>query len=750
MKEKIEKPFGAGEIKGLRKSLGMTQVVFAHYMGVSVKTVEAWESGTNSPGGAAGKMLALAAEDPEMLLKAGRIEKNQNKSEERKMQSIGLVRVAAATPKLEVANTEYNGREILECIKMAQKGKMGILLLPELCITGYTCGDLFYQDFLYERQMDALKKIMEVSQGNGTNRGFIVILGFYMRIENNCYNCAAVIQDGKIKGIVPKMFMPNAKEFYEARWFASGMKISNEVRSVKLFGEEIPFGHLIFKDEASGINLGVEICEDLWMPISPGAHLALNGANIIFNPSASNETVGKAEYRKNLIVVESAKNVCGYVYASAGVHESTTDLVFSGHSLIAENGTLISQSSQFERNTNILYGDLDFERIRFERAQGQNFSECTSAFSNRMQYISIPLAPVKLIDIEQDQSIRYHEKNPFIPEEPSKVDEQCSEIFSIQSAGLAKRIEHAHAQKSVIGISGGLDSTLALLVAAETHKLIKRPASDIVAITMPGFGTTGKTYNNALTIMKLLGAEIREISIKDAVLQHFHDIGHDPTIHDVTYENSQARERTQILMDIANMENGLVIGTGDLSELALGWCTYNGDHMSMYGVNAGIPKTLVRFVIKWVIENKLKGPFEDKKFSSDNALLAKTLQAILDTPISPELLPPDNADKITQKTEDTIGPYILHDFFIFYTIRYGMTPRKLLYIAKEVFADEYEEEYIKKWMVVFYRRFFNQQFKRSCSPDGPKVGSISLSPRGDWRMPSDADSEIWLEEINKL
>jgi NAD+ synthase (glutamine-hydrolysing) len=445
--------------------------------------------------------------------------------------------------------------------------------------------------------------------------------------------------------------------------------------------------------------------------------------------------------------MDSAKNMCGYVYASSGVHESTTDLVFGGHNLIAENGNILAESALFDRKSSITYGDLDFDRIRFERSYGQNFEESTSAYCSRISLTKVPLSPVRMLDADKDTLKRQYQKNPFVPADPATVNQRCREIFSIQAAGLAKRMEHTHSKKAVVGISGGLDSTLTLLVCAETFKLIGKDPKDIIAVTMPGFGTTGKTYNNAQTIMKLLGTDMREIPIREAVIQHFSDIGHDPAQHDVTYENSQARERTQILMDVANKEGGLVVGTGDLSEVALGWSTYNGDHMSMYGVNTSVPKTLVRFVIKWVMDHRLSGPDEEKGFSLDNSLLRHTLQDIMDTPISPELLPPDESGEIAQKTEDTVGPYILHDFFMFYTIRFGMSPKKLLYIAKATFADDYTEEFIKKWLVVFFRRFFSQQFKRSCIPDGPKVGSVSLSPRGDWRMPSDADSSEWLKEL---
>ncbi len=662
------------------------------------------------------------------------------------MYKLGLVRSAAVTPKLKVANTEYNTVQILSAMDEAALNGAGIILFPELCITGYTCGDLFYQEFLYKKQLENLKRIAEETRKFKA----AVVLGFYMKLENNYFNCAALLQNGVIRGIVPKMFMPNSREFYEARWFASGVKIAAEIRSVRLFDYDIPFGHLIFADEESGLKLGIELCEDLWVPISPGAHLSLNGAHVILNPSASNEMVGKAEYRKNLVLHESAKNICGYVYVSSGVHESTTDLVFGGDAVIAENGVLLASGKRFAREGSITYGEIDYERLRFERTYGQNFEECTSAYSSRQAFSHVPLQPVPVLDTETGRLLRTYPKNPFIPSGKYTIGERCREIFSIQTAGLAKRLEHTHSEKIVVGISGGLDSTLALLVCAETCKLLDKDPSCIIAVTMPGFGTTDKTYANALSIMDLLGADIREIPIRDAVLQHFRDIGHDPAVHDVTYENAQARERMQILMDLANKERGLVVGTGDLSEIALGWSTYNGDHMSMYGVNASIPKTLVRFVINWIMDNKLSGPGEDPTFSKNNGTLRATLQDIMDTPISPELLPPDKEGNITQKTEDNVGPYILHDFFMYYSIRCGMPPEKLLYIAKMTFAGDYSEDIVKKWLIHFYRRFFSQQFKRSCIPDGPKVGSVSLSPRGDWRMPSDADPSEWLNALNKI
>ncbi len=656
------------------------------------------------------------------------------------MKHLGFVRVGAAVPDLKVANTAYNTEQIIRLMGDGEQNGAGFLLFPELAITGYTCGDLFYQEHLYQSQLAGLRQILRETE----NLRMVVILGCYLRVENYLCNCALFIQSGKIKGIVPKLFLPGSREYYEPRWFVSGLELCHGRKSVSLFGEEIPFGHLIFTDEDAGLSVGAEVCEDLWMPVSPGSQLALMGAQIVFNPSASNDTVGKADYRKSLVTVESAKCRGGYVYTSSGVSESTTDVVFSGHSIIAENGVVLQESERFCRDSAVYYSEIDVQRICFERSQSPDFAQCASAFSDRERFQTVALEQVPMVTDGQKLHRRYG-KNPFVPDDESQMTVRCEEIFSLQSAGLAKRIEHSHSRKSVVGISGGLDSTLALLVTAQTHKLLGMPASDIIAVTMPGFGTTGKTYNNALAIMRLLGAEVREISIEDAVRQHFADIGHDGSVHDVTYENSQARERTQILMDAANKEGGLVVGTGDLSEMALGWCTYNGDHMSMYGVNASVPKTLVRYVVKWVMEHKLEGPGQDPAFSSDNALLKKTLQDILDTPISPELLPPDPNGDIAQKTEESVGPYVLHDFFLYHTVRCGAEPEKLLFLAEHAFAGEYDRAFIQKWMAVFYRRFFSQQFKRSCVPDGPKVGSVSLSPRGDWRMPSDADAAIWLQ-----
>ncbi len=657
----------------------------------------------------------------------------------------GYIRAAAATPVLRVANTEYNTERIAECIEISREKNSGITVLPELAVTSYTCADLFYQQHLYENNLEGLKDVIKATEGSNQ----AVAVGFYFRYENNLYSCAAFIQNGRLLGIIPKMFLPNNREFYECRWFASGIRIADHVHSVRIFGEDVPFGHLIFTDETNDISLGVEICQDLWLPATPGSRLCLNGASIILNPSASDETIGKADYRRQLVHQQSAANICGYVYSSSGVWESTTDLVYSGHHIISEYGTPISENKRFERENTVTFGDIDYERLRFERSTDHTFEECASAYTDRSLYRRISIEPLPVLT-EEDRLVRHFEKNPFVPSDSSTVDERCEEVFRIQTAGLAKRVVHTGAKTVAVGISGGLDSTLALLVCAETFKMLGRDPKGIIAVTMPGFGTTGRTRENAETIMRTLGATVKEIPIGEAVLSHFEAIGHDPNVKDVTYENCQARERTQILMDIANETGGFVVGTGDLSESALGWATYNGDHMSMYGVNISVPKTLVKFVVGWVADHRTSGPDEDPSYSSDNARLKAALHDIMDTPISPELLPPDKDGKIAQKTEDRVGPYALHDFFLFYTLRFGMRPRKLLYLASMVFEDTYDRAFIKKWLREFYRRFFQQQFKRSCVPDGPKVGTVTLSPRGDWRMPSDADSSLWLSELDNI
>lgn len=655
----------------------------------------------------------------------------------------GFLKAAAATPLVKTANPELNAAEIIKCMEEADKEGAGLLVFPELCLTGYTCGDLFFQPFLYEKQMEALKRIVKASKKNR----MLIAVGCYLRIENRMYNCAVMVQDGAIVGAVPKLFIPADGEHEEERWFAPGTEIAGARTEIRLLDETVPFGFLLFRDEERNICIGTEVCRDLWVPVNQGAQLSMAGAHIVCNLSANLEIAGKAAVRRDLIKQASASSLCAYVYANAGVGESTADVVFSGHSVIAENGAVLKESPRFLRSSNLIYADIDVEALRNRRAVTADFDHCANYYGDKDLYREVSLK--KLPRAEEKNFTRHYSKLPFLPENPEERAEACRDVFSIQTAALAGRLERAHAKKAVIGISGGLDSTLALLVTAGAFRLLGRKTEDIVALTMPGFGTTDQTYNNALTIMRLLGTEVREIPIGEAVLQHFKDIGHDPEVKDAAYENAQARERTQILMDIANKEGGVVVGTGDLSEEALGWCTYNGDHMSMYAVNADVPKTQLQYIIRWVMAHRLSGEEADEKFSSDNALLKKTLQDILDTPISPELLPPDKDGKIAQKTENAVGPYILHDFFLFHTVRYQVGPGKLLFLASQAFAGDYEEEEIRKWLRLFYRRFFTQQFKRSCSPDGPKVNAVDLSPRGGWHVPSDADGSLWISDLDR-
>lgn len=636
----------------------------------------------------------------------------------------GFIRVAAAVPELKVADCQYNAIKISELTKAANEAAARIVVFPELSLTGYSCGDLFHQHTLLQAALKQLKGLLEATASIDT----VVIVGIPIVTDNQLFNCAAVMQKGRLLGIVPKTYIPGYKEFYEERWFASGSRaICN---SIQLFGLEVPFGtDLLF--EAHGeydVCFGIEICEDLWVPIPPSSYQALSGASVLFNLSASNELIGKSEYRQELVRQQSARCIAGYVYASAGVCESTTDVVYGGHALIAENGGLLAQSERFERKGRLTVADIDIQRLQNDRFKNTSFMEATPLKSFRkLEFTLVPK--------EQDDLKRHVDTHPFVPSGESARDRRCSEIFAIQTSGLAKRMAHTGMKNAVIGISGGLDSTLALLVTAKTFDLLGLPRENITAVTMPGFGTTDITYTNAVKLIGAMKAGFREIDIKKACIRHFADIGHDPAIHDVTYENVQARERTQILMDIANKQGGLVIGTGDLSELALGWCTYNGDHMSMYAVNCSIPKTLVKYLVRWAADNVAQQE------------AAKVLFSILDTPITPELLPPDEDGKIRQKTEDIIGPYELHDFFLYHAVRYGAPPKKILFMAGYAFKGIYGDEEIKHWLQIFYRRFFSQQFKRSCLPDGPKVGTISLSPRGDWRMPSDSEASAWLEEI---
>ncbi|MCC8053580.1 MAG: NAD(+) synthase [Bacteroides fragilis] len=638
----------------------------------------------------------------------------------------GFVKVAAAVPRVKVADCKFNSERLEGLITIAEGKGVQILTFPEMCITGYTCGDLFAQQLLLEQAEMALMQIL-----NSTRQlDIISILGMPVVVNSTVMNAAVVIQKGKILGVVPKTYLPNYKEFYEQRWFTSALQVSEN--SVRLCGQIVPMGNnLLF--ETAETTFGIEICEDLWATVPPSSSLALQGAEIIFNLSADDEGIGKHNYLCSLISQQSARCISGYVFSSSGFGESTTDVVFAGNGLIYENGYLLARSERFCMEEQLIINEIDVECIRAERRVNTTFA-ANKANCPGKEAVRISTEFVNSKDLNLTRTFNPH---PFVPQ-GNELNSRCEEIFSIQIAGLAQRLLHTGAKTAVIGISGGLDSTLALLVCVKTFDKLGLSRKDILGITMPGFGTTDRTYHNAIDLMNSLGVSIREISIREACIQHFKDIGHDLNIHDVTYENSQARERTQILMDIANQTWGMVIGTGDLSELALGWATYNGDHMSMYGVNAGIPKTLVKHLVQWVAEN---GMDETSK---------ATLLDIVDTPISPELIPADENGEIKQKTEDLVGPYELHDFFLYYFLRFGFRPSKIYFLAQTAFSGVYDDETIKKWLQTFFRRFFNQQFKRSCLPDGPKVGSISISPRGDWRMPSDASSAAWLKEIAEL
>ena len=638
----------------------------------------------------------------------------------------GFVKVAAAVPRVKVADCKFNSERLEGLITIAEGKGVQILTFPEMCITGYTCGDFFAQQLLLEQAEMALIQIL-----NSTRQlDIISILGMPVVVNSTVINAAVVIQKGKILGVVPKTYLPNYKEFYEQRWFTSALQVSEN--SVRLCGQIVPMGNnLLF--ETAETTFGIEICEDLWATVPPSSSLALQGAEIIFNLSADDEGIGKHNYLCSLISQQSARCISGYVFSSSGFGESTTDVVFAGNGLIYENGYLLARSERFCMEEQLIINEIDVECIRAERRVNTTFA-ANKANCPGKEAVRISTEFVNSKDLNLTRTFNPH---PFVPQ-GSELNSRCEEIFSIQIAGLAQRLLHTGAKTAVIGISGGLDSTLALLVCVKTFDKLGLSRKDILGITMPGFGTTDRTYHNAIDLMNSLGVSIREISIREACIQHFKDIGHDLNIHDVTYENSQARERTQILMDIANQTWGMVIGTGDLSELALGWATYNGDHMSMYGVNAGIPKTLVKHLVQWVAENGM-----------DEASKA-TLLDIVDTPISPELIPADENGEIKQKTEDLVGPYELHDFFLYYFLRFGFRPSKIYFLAQTAFSGVYDDETIKKWLQTFFRRFFNQQFKRSCLPDGPKVGSISISPRGDWRMPSDASSAAWLKEIAEL
>ena len=634
----------------------------------------------------------------------------------------GFIKVATFTPKLRVADPFFNAERICECINEGEEERAKIMVFPELCITGYTCGDLFLQERLLEDAKEALKIIVNHSDGVDG----LIFVGLPLERNGKIYNVAAVINCGDILAFVPKLNIPDYGEFYERRQFIPG----NTTPAIFDFeGEEIPFGsNILFNSDAiDGLSVACELCEDLWVYDTPSTRHVKAGANIIVNLSASNELVGKTEYRRNLVKSTSARLVCGYIYASSGADESTQDTVYSADHIIAENGPLLKAERTFDPHST--YSEIDLYRIKHERRRMSTFPSEEGAD----EYMIIQAAIIR----EDVELTRDYPKLPFVPSDETKRAERCEDILSIQSYGLKKRLVHIGCKKAIIGVSGGLDSTLALIVSAKAFDLAGLDRSGILAITMPCFGTTDRTYNNAVNLAKSLGATLSEIDIKDAVMQHFKDIGQDPSNTDVTYENSQARERTQVLMDIANKEGGIVVGTGDLSELALGWATYNGDHMSMYGVNCGVPKTLVRHLVKYYAD------------TCNDADLSKGLYDVLDTPVSPELIPPKDG-KISQKTENIVGPYELHDFFLYHMLRAGFTPSKVYRVAVRAFKDEYDEETILKWLKTFYRRFFNQQFKRSCLPDGPKVGSVALSPRGDLRMPSDACADIWLDELEDI
>ena len=637
----------------------------------------------------------------------------------------GFITVAAAIPSVRVADCKYNVEQIMLQMSEAEEQGVEIMVFPEFCITGYSCQDLFREQLLIEKAENGLMHLLEYSR----QLDIIAIVGLPIIVNGLLYNCAAVIQRGTVLGVVAKTYLPNYGEFYEKRWFASAQDLNPS--EIYLAGSRICVSAepQVFVTP-QGVKFGVEICEDVWAPIPPSNNLALAGADIIFNLSASDELAGKHQYLMSLLAQQSARTISGYVYASCGFGESTQDVVFGGNAIIYENGVLLSEAERFSFQPQMRINQIDIERLRSER-------RTNTTFINAQRHSQAREVTTKTVNEHPFKLLRQIAPSPFIPAD-DVMSVSCEEILNIQVAGLAKRLVHTHCDKAVVGISGGLDSTLALLVMVRTFDKLHLDRKGIIGVTMPGFGTSDRTYMNAIHLMQSLGITLREISIVPAVKQHFEDIGHDINIHDVTYENSQARERTQILMDIANQVSGMVVGTGDLSELALGWATYNGDHMSMYGVNAGAPKTLIQYIVRYCAQTE---DFREQ---------ATYLLDVVDTPISPELTPADAEGQIQQKTEDLVGPYELHDFYLYYFLRYGFRPAKLFFMAQAAFAGKYEDATLKKWLTVFCRRFFSQQFKRSCLPDGPKVGSISLSPRGDWRMPSDTSNSLWLEECEQL
>jgi NAD+ synthase (glutamine-hydrolysing) len=633
----------------------------------------------------------------------------------------GFIKVAAGTPKIQIANCPVNTGLIIDEIKKMKKAGAKIMVLPELCISGFECRDLFWQERLLKECLDSLKAVADST----ADVDALIFVGLPVEAGGKLFNCAAALNHGKVLGLIPKTHIPNYNEFYEGRYFSKG---NDEAETIELFGEEVPFGtDIIFScAQMPHLKVAAEICEDLWVPDPPSVSHALAGATIIVNPSASDEMTGKAEYRSALVNNQSARLICGYIYASAGDGESTTDLVFSGHNLICEYGITLKESKRFENE--MIYTEIDVDRLVSERRRMSTFPVQSPDWYTVVSFD---------LNVEDTELTRNFDPQPFVPSDKYAYEKRCDEILNMQAFGLKKRLEHTHCTNAVVGISGGLDSTLALLVTARAFDLAGIERNKITAITMPCFGTTDKTYNNACTLSKCLGAQLREVDIKKSVSLHFSDIGHDPENHNVTYENAQARERTQVLMDIANESGGLVIGTGDLSELALGWATYNGDHMSMYAVNCSVPKTLVRHLVRYYAD------------TCGDKTLSDILIDVLNTPVSPELLPPKDG-VISQKTEELVGPYELHDFFLYYMLRMCYEPDKIYRIAKKAFKGTYDDEFILGWLKSFYRRFFSQQFKRSCLPDGPKVGSVAVSPRGDLRMPSDACADIWLKQLESL
>ena len=647
---------------------------------------------------------------------------------------LDYIRIACAVPAVRVGDTKKNAADICEFLKKADGQKVDLLVFPEMALTGYTCQDLFFQDALHRGVKEGLREVLDAS---AACPAVTAVVGLPVRIGARMFNCAAVISGGEVRGIIPKSSIPNYNEFYEKRWFASGDDLNQDTFDIgSLLGEYpklVPMGQNLLFRIGEGTLVGVEICEDLWTPLPPSHLLALSGAEVIVNLSASNETIGKRVYRRDLVTHQSASLNCVYAYCSAGSTESTQDLIFSGQSLIAENGTLLAETKEAIAADYLLVQDCDLGKVRADRRRNRSYADTAARYAADARMV-----PVRDGLLRSDGTLYPLEKLPFVPPQRQNRIQRCMEIFQMQVAGLKQRLAVIGNPSAVIGISGGLDSTLALLVAVEAMRQLGRPTTDVYGVTMPCFGTSDRTYNNSWELMRTLGISCKEINIKEAVSLHFSDIGHDSSIHDGTYENSQARERTQILMDYASVVKGIVVGTGDLSELALGWCTYNGDHMSMYGVNASIPKTLIRWMIDAISEMR--------SFAASRPVL----QDILDTPISPELLPPDAEGKIAQHTEDLVGPYALHDFYLYYTLRFGFAPRKVYALACRAFEGDFDSETIKKWLKTFYRRFFTQQFKRSCLPDGVKVGSVSLSPRGDWRMPSDASARLWLDEVDSL